>query len=71
MASTPTVVGELSTPNPAYFRRAEDMIGLSATHGMVVLLDPIETSSCLSVLRTHGKAKAFACVLHSASMPCT
>ena len=55
-----TVVGDLSTPNPAYFRRADDMISLSATHGMVVLLDPIETSSWLSVLRTNGKAKAFA-----------
>jgi Protein of unknown function (DUF4038)/Putative collagen-binding domain of a collagenase len=55
-----TLVGDLSTPNPVYFRRADDMISLAATCGMVVLLDPIETSSWLSVVRTNGKAKAFA-----------
>ena len=36
------------------------MISLAATNGMVVQLDPIETSSWLNVLRTNGKAKAFA-----------
>lgn len=45
-----TAVGDLSTPNPAYFRRADDIISLAATDGIVVLLDPIETSSWLSVL---------------------
>jgi hypothetical protein len=46
-----TVVSDLSTPNPAYFQRADDMIRLAAEHGMVVLLDPIETTSWLGVLR--------------------
>ena len=55
-----TIVGDLSTPKPAYFQRADDMIKLAAARGMVVLLDPIETTSSLRVLRANGTAKAFA-----------
>ena len=55
-----SVPGDLSTPNPAYFRRADEMIRMAAESGMLVLLDPIETSSWLEVLRTNGVAKAFA-----------
>lgn len=51
---------DLSTPNPAYFQRADDMINLAAGYGMVVLLDPIETSSWLNALRANGIDKAFA-----------
>jgi Protein of unknown function (DUF4038)/Putative collagen-binding domain of a collagenase len=54
-----TVVGDLSTPNPAYFQRADDMINIAAANGMVVLLDPIETGSWLDMLRANGTAKAF------------
>src|SRR5262249_45289356 len=36
------VAGDLSTPDPAYFQRAENMIRLADSHGMVVILDPIE-----------------------------
>jgi hypothetical protein len=54
-----TVAGDLLTPNPAYFRRADDMINIAAANGMVVLLDPIETSSWLNMLRANGTAKAF------------
>ena len=54
-----TVAGDLSTQNPAYFRRADDMINIAAANGMVVLLDPIETSSWLDTLRANGTAKAF------------
>jgi hypothetical protein len=53
-----SVPGDLSTPNPAYFRRADAIIELAAEHGMLVLLDPIETSGWLSVLRANGIAKA-------------
>ena len=35
-----TTPGDLSTPNPAYFDRAEQMIDAAAAKGMVVLLDP-------------------------------
>lgn len=55
-----SVVGDLSTPNQNYFQRADDIIRLAAAYGMVVLLDPIETSSWLGVLRTNGRDKAFA-----------
>jgi hypothetical protein len=54
-----TVVGDLSSPNAVYFRRVDDMINIAVTYGMVVLLDPIETSSWLDVLRANGTAKAF------------
>ena len=52
--------GDLSTPNPDYFERADTMINIAAQNGIVVLLDPIETSSWLSVLRTNGVERAFA-----------
>jgi hypothetical protein len=54
------VAGDLSTPNPAYFQRADDMLNIAAAKGMLVLLDPIETSSWLGVLRANGTANAFA-----------
>ena len=49
--------GDLSTPNPAYFARADSMIRLAARHGIVVFLDPIETGGWLGVLRKNGIAK--------------
>jgi hypothetical protein len=51
--------GDLATPNSVYFQRADDMISIAATNGMAVILDPIETSSWLGVLRTNGIEKAF------------
>jgi Protein of unknown function (DUF4038) len=53
--------GDLSTPNAAYFQRADDMINIAAANGITVLLDPIETSGWLDTLRTNGIGKAFAC----------
>jgi hypothetical protein len=53
------VPGDIATPNPAYFQRVDDMLRIAADHGMVVLLDPIETISWLDVLRNNGKSKAF------------
>jgi hypothetical protein len=53
-----TTQGDLSTPDPAYFQRAEDMIRLAADNGMVVFLDPIETAGWLPVLRANGIARA-------------
>lgn len=56
----PFVVPEnLSTPNPAYFKRADDMIRLAASYGMVVILDPIETVGWLKTLKANGAAGAF------------
>jgi hypothetical protein len=53
------VPGDVSTPNPAYFQRADDMLSIAADLGMVVVLDPIETFSWLDVLRKNGVYKAF------------
>src|SRR5262249_35059520 len=52
---------DLSTPNEAYFARVDQMMRLAARHGLVVLLDPAETGSFLSVLRDNGidKARAY------------
>lgn len=49
--------GDLSTPNPAYFKRADAMIRLAGRHHIVVFLDPIETGGWLDVLRKNGVAK--------------
>jgi hypothetical protein len=54
-----TTPGDVSTPNPAYFARADDMIRLAAQHGLAVFLDPIETGGWLGVLQNNGTAKAY------------
>lgn len=51
--------GDLATPNPAYFHRADEMIRLAATYGMLVVLDPIETVGWLNTLKANGVPKAF------------
>jgi Protein of unknown function (DUF4038)/Putative collagen-binding domain of a collagenase len=53
------VPGDIATPNPAYFQRVDDVLRIAADHGMVVLLDPIETISWLDILRKNGESKAF------------
>ena len=55
-----TVPGDLATPNPAYFQRAEDVILLAEKYGIVVILDPIETIGWLGALKANGIAKAYA-----------
>jgi hypothetical protein len=50
---------DLSTPNPAYFARVDEMINLAAKHGLLVILDPIETGGWLSTLRNNGATKDF------------
>ena len=55
-----TTPGDLSTPNPAYFARADAIIRLAGKAGMVVFLDPIETGGWLSTLRANGIAKDYA-----------
>jgi hypothetical protein len=53
------VPGDIATPNPAYFQRVDEVLRIAANHGMVVLLDPIETVSWLDILRKNGKSKAY------------
>ena len=55
-----TKPGDLATPNPAYFDRADAMIRLAARYHMAVFLDPIETGGWLKVLQSNGVAKAYA-----------
>ena len=56
-----TTPDDLSTPNEAYFTRVDHMIQYAANHGIVVVLDPIETISWLSTLRSNGinKSRAY------------
>jgi hypothetical protein len=49
---------DLSTPHEAYFARADRMLQLAAKYGFLVILDPAETGSWLTVLRSNGLAKA-------------
>jgi hypothetical protein len=52
-----TTPDDLSTPNPAYFDRCEHMLRLAAKHGLLVMLDPIETGDFLKVMVKNGPAK--------------
>ena len=49
---------DVSTPNEGYFARADRMLQLAAKYGILVILDPAETGSWLTVLRSNGLAKA-------------
>jgi chitodextrinase len=53
-----TSPGDLATPNESYFARVDHMLNLAAQHGLVVLLDPAETGSFLSVLNANGATKS-------------
>jgi hypothetical protein len=53
-----TTAEDISTPNPAYFARAEHVLKIAGNHGMVVLLDPIETIGWLGILQSNGPEKA-------------
>jgi len=48
---------DLSRPNPAYFQRVDDIINLAAAHGLLVVLDPIETGSWLTTMQNNGATK--------------
>jgi hypothetical protein len=54
-----TTAGDLSTPNPAYFQRVDDMINLAERYGLTVFLDPIETGGWLATLENNGPTKDF------------
>jgi len=48
---------DLSTPNEAYFARADDIINSAASHGLTVILDPIETGGWLDTMNNNGPTK--------------
>jgi hypothetical protein len=52
-----TTPNDFSTPNETYFARCDTMINLANNHGLVVILDPAETGSFLSVMHSNGATK--------------
>ncbi len=52
-----TTPDDLSTPNPAYFERCDRMVRLAGRHGLLVMLDPIETGDFLKVMVKNGPVK--------------
>ena len=55
-----TTPGDISTPNPAYFQRVDDMLQLAAAHGIMLLLDALETTGWLATFKANGPEKAAA-----------
>jgi len=55
-----TTAGDISTPNPAYFQRVDDMLSIAATHGITLLLDAVETDGWLTIYKANGSGKAAA-----------
>jgi hypothetical protein len=56
-----TTPGDFSTPNEAYFARADAMIKTAAKYGLQVFLDPAETGGWLKAMLANGvdKCRAF------------
>src|SRR6185312_15449663 len=50
----------LSTPNSTYFERLDGIIAAAASHGILLLLDPIETGGWLQTLYDNGVNACFA-----------
>ncbi|MGD0613816.1 MAG: DUF4038 domain-containing protein [Verrucomicrobiota bacterium] len=48
---------DLTTPNETYFKRVDDMVNIAATNGLMVILDPIETSGWLATMDSNGTTK--------------
>jgi chitodextrinase len=51
---------DLSTPNPAYFARADAIINLAAQYGFTVVLNPIEFAGWYPTLENNGAVKDLA-----------
>ncbi len=54
-----TTPGDMSTPNEAYFARADRTIRLAQKYRMVLFLNPIEVSGWLQVLRSNSVETAY------------
>src|SRR5215510_13635335 len=46
-----TTPGDISTPNPAYFQRVDEMLTIAEEHGIALLLDAVETDGWLAMFR--------------------
>jgi hypothetical protein len=53
-----TTPGDISTPNPAYFQRVDDILNIAAAHRITLLLDVIETAGWLATFKANGPEKA-------------
>jgi len=53
-----TTPGEISTPNPEYFERADDMLKIAAGYGITILLNVAETAGWLNTFKANGPDKA-------------
>ena len=56
-----TTPDDLSAPNETYFARCDRMLSLAQNHGLLAILDPVETIDHLKVLVANGpeKCRAF------------
>ena len=55
-----TTPGDISTPNPAYFQRVDDVLRIAVEHGITLLLDAVETDGWLATFKANGPEKATA-----------
>lgn len=55
-----TKAGDMSTPNPAYWDRVENMVAAARDDGLTIWLTPVETCGHLQLLRDNGIDKAHA-----------
>jgi hypothetical protein len=55
-----TTPSDISTPNPEYFRRVDEMLTIAGEHGITFLLDAVETDGWLATFRANGPDKAVA-----------
>ena len=53
-----TTPGDISTPNPVYFQRVDDLLTIAAAHGITILLDAVETAGWLATFKANGAEKA-------------
>jgi hypothetical protein len=53
-----TTANDLTTPNEAYFNKADAILNVAASLNMLVILDPIETGGWLSTLQSSSLAAA-------------
>src|SRR5215831_1950996 len=54
-----TVANDISTPNPAYFARVDQMVAAAANHNIVLFFDTLETGGWMAKLLLGGTAKAY------------
>jgi uncharacterized protein DUF4038/IPT/TIG domain-containing protein/collagenase-like protein with putative collagen-binding domain len=49
---------DITTPNPAYFARVDQLINIAASHGMAILLDSLETGGWMTTFEQNGNTAA-------------